>query len=219
MSASLQETIGYHFRDPQLLALALTHPSQLGPNNQRLEFLGDSVLGAVVAHVLYEQFPNEKEGDLARRLAALVCGETLAAAAREIGLGEHLTLGLSERQSAGHENASNLEDAMEALIGAMFLDGGFAAADAFIRPRWSALAQKIVSPPKDAKTALQEWAQGRGLPVPSYELLETTGPAHAPVFTVQVTVKGHAPAAASAPGKRAAEQSAAAALLAQLGEA
>ncbi|NBX03354.1 MAG: ribonuclease III [Alphaproteobacteria bacterium] len=193
-----------------LLHLALTHPSLAKEqSNQRLEFLGDSVLGAVVAHLLYQLFPNEQEGELARRLAALVRGETLTLIAREIDLAAALRLAAGEAR----DNSSNLEDALEALIGAIYLDGGFDAASSFITPRWKPLAEKTIAPPKDAKTALQEWAQGRGLPIPVYSVLETTGPAHAPLFTVEVQVQGQAPTSAQANAKRAAEQLAAAELL------
>jgi ribonuclease-3 len=213
---TLEERIGYRFRNDTLLALALTHPSVLhAPSNQRLEFLGDAVLGTIVAHILYDLFPTEQEGELARRHASLVRGETLTAVAREIGLGEALSIGVSE-QSGGRNNASNLEDALEALIGAIYIDGGFEAAKGFITPRWTQMAERITAPPKDAKTALQEWAQARGLPVPAYTLVGTTGPAHAPEFTTQVTVQGYAPAQAQAASKRAAEQLAAGLLLQQL---
>lgn len=214
---ALQQRIGYRFKNETLLKLALIHPSlNKGENNQRLEFLGDSVLGAIVAQIVYELYPSEQEGELARRHAALVRGETLAAAAREIGLGEALSMTGSEQQGGGRENNSNLEDAFEALVGALYLDGGWQAAEDFIKPRWLVLAQNIKAPPKDAKTALQEWAQARGLPVPTYTLLETVGPAHAPEFTIEVVVKGYDGAQAKAASKRTAEQMAAEQLLGKL---
>ena len=156
---NLAAMLGYEFRDEGLLSRALSHPS-LGKegSNQRLEFLGDAVLGLVVAEMLYALYPTEQEGELARRLAALVRGETLAQAARDIGLGEVIKMSASEAASGGREAASNLEDAMEALIGALYLDGGIEAAKAFILPRWEKLAATLASPPKDAKTSLQEWA-------------------------------------------------------------
>lgn len=206
--------LGHSFKDASLLDLALTHPS-LGksPNNQRLEFLGDAVLGAIVAKLLYDTYPDEPEGELARRHAALVRGETLAAVARELGLGEALKVAASEARAGGRETASNLEDALEAVIGALYLDGGLEAAEQFILPRWQELAKSITTPPKDAKTALQEWAQARGLPVPAYTLKSSTGPAHAPTFTIEVALPGHPPAEAEAASKRAAEQLAAEILL------
>ena len=210
---ALQSRIGYTFHDEALLKLALTHPSLArGHSNQRLEFLGDAVLGMVVAHILYALFPDEQEGALARRQAALVRAETLTQVAREIELADALMIASSETR----DNASNLEDALESLIGAIYLDGGFTAVQHFIVPRWTELAQDIAAPPKDAKTALQEWAQGRALPVPVYTLLTSTGPAHAPVFTIEARVQGHEPTEAQASSKRAAEQIAAAKLLERL---
>ena len=210
---ALQSRISYSFRDEALLKLALTHPSLAkGHSNQRLEFLGDAVLGAIVARILYAMFPTEQEGELARRHAALVRAETLTQIARDIELGDALCIASSEVR----DNASNLEDALEALIGALYLDGGFEAAEAFIVPRFSELAKKVAAPPKDAKTSLQEWAQGRGLPIPSYKLLETVGPAHAPLFTIEASVSGYDTTQAKANSKRAAEQLAAAQLLERL---
>jgi len=214
---ALLTRISYHFRNSGLLTLALTHPSVArAQNNQRLEFLGDAVLGLVVARILYDLYPGEQEGELARRHAALVRGETLTDVAREIALGDALHIGASETQGGGRDNASNLEDALEALIGAIYLDGGMEAAEAFIVPRWTEMARKTEAPPKDAKTALQEWAQARGLPVPNYALVESTGPAHAPQFTIEVTVQGYPPAQAQAASKRVAEQAAAGMLLEKL---
>lgn len=214
MTDALQERLSYHFRDEKLLLLALTHPSVIKKqSNQRLEFLGDAILGAIVARILYDLFPNEKEGELARRHAALVCGETLTQVARDISLGEELSIGVSETQAKGRQNASNLEDALEAVLGAIYLDGGFAAAEAFVVPRWSELARRTQIAPKDAKTSLQEWAQARSLPIPSYRMLGSTGPAHAPLFTIEATVEGYAPVTAKAASKRQAEQIAASQLL------
>lgn len=213
----LQTRIGYRFRDPSLLRMALTHPSLAGQaSNQRLEFLGDAVLGAAVARLIYEMYPKDAEGELARRLSALVCGETLARVADELALGEALSMSASETQAGGRNNPTNLEDACESLIGALFLDGGYEAAEHFIRSRWKKLAEVIHSPAKDAKTALQEWAQARGLPVPAYAVLESSGPAHSPVFTVEARVEGHPPQSSTAGTKRAAEQQAARLLLSRL---
>lgn len=213
----LQEILGYVFRDAALLKLALSHPS-LGKaaSNQRLEFLGDAVLGLVVAEMLYQIYGKEQEGELARRHAGLVRGETLTAIAQEISLGDSLMLSSSEAGSGGRLAASNLEDALEALIGAIYLDGGLEAAKSFIIPRWRERAINLTTPPKDAKTSLQEWAQARGLPVPVYKLIEQTGPAHAPTFTIEVMVRNYPSRKASASSKRTAEQLAAEALLADL---
>lgn len=213
----LQEKISYSFLDISLLERALSHPSIANKaNNQRLEFLGDAVLGLVVAKIIYDLFPQEKEGELARRQASLVRGETLAQIAREIGLGDALKVALSEVQSGGRDNNSNLEDALEALIGAIYLDGGLTAAENFMLPRWSALAKTASSAPKDAKTALQEWAQGRGLPLPKYALVATIGSAHAPIFTIEASVEGFAPSRAQAASKKLAEHEAAKNLLEKL---
>ena len=211
---ALSEKLGYHFRNPELLKLALTHPS-LGKStsNQRLEFLGDAVLGLVIAEMLYTMFPTEQEGELARRHAALVRGETLTELASNMGLGAALQLSVSEAGAGGRLSSSNLEDALEALIGAVYLDGGIEGAKAFILPHWEARARAVITPPKDPKTALQEWAQARGLAVPTYNVLKQTGPAHAPDFTIEVTVTGYLPAQASAASKRLAEQIAAGKLL------
>lgn len=207
------------FRESSLVHQALTHPScaqkdgEVPFNNQRLEFLGDSVLGMVVAELLYHMYPNEQEGELARRFAGLVCGAQLVHVAREIGLDNALILSESEEENDGRNNASNLEDACEALIGAIYLDSGFEAAKQFILQHWHGLAQSVSEPPKDAKTALQEWAQARGLPLPNYRLIKEDGPSHAPEFTIEVSVKGRGNAQATASSKKAAEREAASLLL------
>ncbi len=211
---ALNTLLGYQFQNSTLLTLALTHPSfNKTTNNQRLEFLGDAVLGLVVAHMLYEAFPSESEGELARRQAALVRGETLVEIAKEAALGTHLQLSASEIASGGRETDSNLEDMVEAIIGALYLDGGMAAATPFIQRHWQSKLESASAAPKDAKTSLQEWAQGRGLPLPVYTVIENSGPAHAPVFTIEVSVKGYPAAKATAASKRTAEQAAAKALL------
>lgn len=215
MSHPLEETLAYRFQSPSLLKRALTHRSLDGDNNQRLEFLGDRVLGLVVAHLLFEQFPNEQEGELARRHAALVNKHTLAEVAVALDLGSHLHLSGGEEASGGRENPSHLEDACEALIGALYLDGGFPAAQAFLERYWKPMLLSIKEPPKDAKTALQEWAQARGLALPDYVEIDRRGPAHAPEFEIEVRV-GENNARAIAGAKRTAEQAAAEKLLAEL---
>lgn len=210
------------FRESTLMKQALTHPScaqtrnDLPYNNQRLEFLGDAVLGMVVTQMLYEMYPHEQEGELARRLSALVCGERLVEVARSINLGDALILSASEEDHDGRNNPSNLEDACEALIGALYLDGGFEAAQQFIYQHWHDLAQSVTHAPKDAKTALQEWAQARSLPLPDYVVIDETGPAHAPMFTIEVRVKNNGQAQATAASKKLAERMAAEALLGKL---
>ncbi len=215
--------IGYDFHQPALLRQALTHPSAThgrhgaeSDNYERLEFLGDRVLGLIVADCLLARVPAESEGSLARRLAALVRRETLAEVAGEIGLGDHLILGPGEVEAGSHENASLLADACEAVIGALYLDAGLEAARAFVVARWTPHLEADLTPPQDAKTALQEWAQGRGLPLPEYREVAREGPPHEPVFTVEVEVREHPPAIGRGLSKRLAEQAAAESLLAHL---
>lgn len=208
------QAIGHRFRQPVFLLEALTHSStQAARNNQRLEFLGDSVLGLLVAEMLFDMYPAENEGHLAKRFSALVCGATLAQIARNIGLGEQLDIGTSEVQSDGRENDSTLEDACEALIGALYKDGGLEAARRFVRTHWHQLALAVDAPPKDAKTALQEWSQGQGFGLPVYEEISRSGPAHAPIFKVEVRVGNCTPTIGTGGAKRAAEQDAATAML------
>lgn len=217
----LDRRVGHRFADRRLLREALTHASAAGrpgrgrPSNERLEFLGDRVLGLVIAALLVERFPDDPEGALSRRQAALVRRETLAEIAAELDLGRWLTVAKSE-EHAGRSNPAILANGLEALIGALYLDGGLAAAEAFIHRHWNARVGAMAAPPRDAKTALQEWAQGRGLDRPSYEVLGIAGPAHAPCFEVAVRVADAPPAVATAPSKRAAEQAAAEALLERL---
>lgn len=219
---ALETTIGYVFSNKELLEEALSHPSggksrdKSAFNNQRLEFLGDAVLGLVIARLLFEMYPSENEGDLARRQAALIRGETLTEIAKSIHVGDFLRLSASEEAAGGRSNATNIEDACEALIGAMYLDGGLEEAEKFILAHWTERARSTATPPKDAKTALQEWAQARGLPLPGYQVVVSEGPAHAPIFTIEVSVQGFAPAAASGASKRVAEQLAAGQLLNRL---
>ncbi len=211
----LAERLGHRFARPELLREALTHASAgtaAARDYQRLEFLGDRVLGLVIADLLLRRHPEENEGALARRHVALVRAETLAEVADGIGLGAFLILSSGEDGSGARSNRGLLADACEALIGALYLDGGLPAAECFIESQWSQLLAASV-PERDAKTALQEWAQGRSLPLPDYTVLERMGPDHAPVFTVEVRVEGLPPARAEGPSKRIAEQSAAAMLL------
>jgi ribonuclease-3 len=225
-SAELTERLGHDFADPALLRSALTHPSTTparGPRRkgdagtyERLEFLGDRVLGLVIADLLFRAFPEENEGALAKRHAALVSRRSLARVAEQVGLGRHLFLSRGEEGSGGRRNAAVLADACEAVIGAIYLDGGLQPAARFIGRHWEPLMREDLRPPQDAKTALQEWAQGAGLPLPEYETVRKEGPAHKPVFAVEVRVEGHPPATATGRSKRVAEQAAATALLTQL---
>ena len=220
MLAELETLLGYQFSDKKLLALALTHRSLVRdggePSNQRLEFLGDSVLGLTIAEMLYHAFPDEAEGDLSKRLVSLVNGELLSVIAQEMRLGEHLTMGGGEEEQGGRQNPSNLEDACEALLGAVYLDGGLAAVQQIITRFWQPYAHAMKAPPKDAKTTLQEWAQARGLPLPDYILISSDGPSHAPLFVVEVAVKGQLAVRAEAGVKKQAERLAAEKLLSQL---
>ena len=219
--AELESALGYHFREKKLLALALTHRSLVRDggeaSNQRLEFLGDAVLGLTIADMLYQLFPGEAEGDLSKRLVSLVNGEQLASIAQAMQLGDYLSLSSGEEEQGGRINPSNLEDACEALLGALYLDGGLDAARAVIHRFWQPHATAMKSPPKDPKTALQEWAQGRGLPLPEYVLISSDGPSHAPLFVVEVRVQGLAPVRAEAGVKKQAERLAAEKVLAGLG--
>ncbi len=215
----LERLTGQTFRDPGLLQTALTHSSAGLPyDNERLEFLGDRVIGLVIAHLLYDAFPQEEEGDLAKRHAALVQGETLAQIAREINLGDILALSDAERTAGGADNDNILADALEATIGALYLDSGMDPCRGAIEKLWKDRIYLVKAPPQDAKTTLQEWAQGQGLPLPAYELTGREGPDHAPVFRIQVTVEGLSPASAEGSSRRAAEKEAARLLLEQLKE-
>ncbi len=219
---ALEAALGHCFADRALLETALVHRSVLGradearQSNERLEFLGDRVLSLVMAELLWRQFPDEPEGALARRHAVLVQRQALARVAETVGLGDHVSLSEAESAAGGGSNPAILADACEAVIAALYLDGGLAAAERFIESRWAPLVAEDPEPPKDPKTALQEWAQARGLALPDYQVAATEGPAHAPLFTVTVAVDGHPPAQADGASKRAAERDAAEALLSRL---
>ncbi len=220
--APLEEHLGHHFAEPALLDQALTHRSALrarGPvpeGYERLEFLGDRVLGLVVAELLIRRYPREQEGELTRRHTALVRRDALVRVARLIGLGEYLRLSKGEAGSGARESPTLLADALEAVIAALYLDGGIETARGFIMQFWDPLMAEDQHPPRDAKTALQEWAQGARLPLPNYETVASEGPSHEPLFTVSVSVAGEPAATAQGRSKRAAEQLAAAALLERL---
>jgi ribonuclease-3 len=208
--------LGHAFRDPGLLVQALTHASVASPtrpDNQRLEFLGDRVLGLAIAGALLEAFPEAAEGQLAPRFNALVRKETCAEVARGIGLGEVLKLGRSEMLTGGRKKDALLGDAMEAVIAAVFLDGGFAVARAVILSHWGPRVSRVAEDARDPKSALQEWVQARGLPLPDYVETGREGPDHAPRFTVDVRLSTGQRAQAHAKSKRLAEQEAAKALL------
>jgi ribonuclease-3 len=220
---ALETRIGYRFKDPAVLDCALTHISALPGvrdrlgSYQRLEFLGDHVLGLVVADMLFRSFPSADEGELSRRLADLVRKETCAEIARALDLGAAMRLGPSEANSGGRLRPAILADVCEALIGAIFLDGGYPAAAAFIEQFWHERMTKRRRPLRDSKTVLQEWAQARGLPTPVYREVERTGPHHDPEFRISVELPAFAPAEGLGRSKRAAEQAAAAAMLTREG--
>jgi ribonuclease III len=218
-SAEFEERIGYRFKDTALLEQALTHISALsGARNragsyQRLEFLGDHVLGLIVSDMLFRAFPRADEGEMSRRLADLVRKEACADVARAIDLGAAIRLGASENNAGGRNRIAILADVCEALIGAVFVDGGYPAASALIERLWGERMRTPARPLRDAKTVLQEWAQARGLPTPSYREVERSGPDHNPEFRVTVELPDRAPAEGLGRSKRAAEQAAAAAML------
>ncbi|MGK2870710.1 MAG: ribonuclease III [Alphaproteobacteria bacterium] len=211
----LEQRLGHRFRSSDLLPQALTHSSATGEssrNNERLEFLGDRVLALLVADLLLQHFPDASEGDLALRLNALVRRETCAAVALEVELGACLTLAPAEAASGGRDKPAILGDACEAVIGALYLDGGMAAARGFVEMRWTPRLTGLAAAPADAKSALQEWSQARKLGTPDYTVISRDGPDHAPVFVIEVQLPGHAPACGTGASKREAEQAAALAM-------
>ncbi len=221
--SGLEAALGHCFARGDLLATALTHVSGIQGGNarvqsyQRLEFLGDRVLGLAVSAMLYAEFPHATEGELSRRLADLVRRESCAEVAAMWEIGPYLRLGPGEVQSGGRGRQAILGDVCEAIIGAVFIDGGFEAASALVRRSWK---PRMLAPRRalqDPKTALQEWAQARGKPTPVYAETERSGPAHAPLFTVAVAVEGLQPAPGVGTSKRLAEQAAAEAFMSREG--
>ena len=211
--------IGHHFKRPELLVRALTHTSLASPtrpSNQRLEFLGDRVLNLVIAQALFEADRAADEGTLAPRYNALVRKETCADVARQVDLGEVLKLGRGEMATGGRRKNALLGDAMEAVIAAVYLDGGLAPAQDMVLRLWGDRIAKAEAQARDAKTALQEWVQARGQRPPAYVELDRSGPDHAPVFTIAVRLDGGEEEQAEAGSKRQAEQQAAAQLLQKL---
>ena len=219
--SALEERLGYRFKDIALLEQALTHKSAVTgrkhASNQRLEFLGDRILGLAVAEMLYQTFPGNLEGELSQRHTALVRNETCVEVALLLDLGAHLKLGAGERNSGGERNHSILGDACEAVMGAIFLDGGYEPAKNMIERYWRALMQATAQAPRDAKALLQEWALGRGLPVPHYREVERTGPDHKPSFRVALELPGILPVEGVGASKRDAEKAAASVMLAREG--
>ncbi|WP_353473697.1 ribonuclease III [Salipiger sp. H15] len=218
---ALEQRLGHRFDRPELLRRALTHSSMSGPgreDNQRLEFLGDRVLGLVMAEALLGEDRKASEGQLAPRFNALVRKEACAEVAREVDIGAALKLGRSEMMSGGRRKQALLGDAMEAVIAAVYLDGGFDKVREMILRLWGERVSTVEQDARDAKTSLQEWAQARGMTPPAYVETSRSGPDHAPVFTIEVRLASGQKAEATAGSKRKAEQEAAAALLAQVSE-
>jgi ribonuclease-3 len=213
----VEKIIGYKFKDPHWMERALTHSSTNDVfNYQRLEFLGDRVLGLVMAHALFEEFRGENEGGLAKRHTVLVQGSTLAVIGQAHGLGEHILLSNSERQSGGHLNENIISDVVESLIGAIYIDGGYEAARKVILTLWGDNIKTLEEAPQDPKTELQEWVQARGLELPHYEIIEKEGPDHAPSFVIQLTIEGYDPVTANGTSRRVAEKTAARTMLKML---
>ena len=217
-ASALEKTIGYKFKDRDLLERSLTHISAISGGNrgnsyQRLEFLGDHVLGLIISDMLFRSFPKADEGELSRRLADLVRREACADVARAIDLGVALRLGSSENNAGGRTRTAILADVCESLVGAVFVDGGYEAAVKLVGQLWGERMRTPVRPLRDPKTILQEWAQARGLPTPTYREVARTGPQHDPVFRVAVVLPGKESAEGVDRSKRAAEQAAAAEML------
>jgi ribonuclease-3 len=216
LAQALAPALGHAFADASLLRTALRHASAGPPTNERLEFLGDRVLGLLIADMLLSAHPDETEGNLAPRFNALVRLESCAAVASEAGLSDHIVMASSEARSGGRSKAAILGDACEAVIGALFLDGGLEAARAFVQRYWLGRLASVAGDMRDPKTALQEWAQGRSLGVPAYTQVARTGPDHMPSFRICVSVGEGLRAEGEGGSRRLAEQAAARALLAQL---
>ncbi len=220
--AALEKALGCKFRDQDLLVRALTHGSVRQSaskriDNERLEFLGDRVLGLVVAEHLHKSLPDVREGDLARRFNALVCGDTCADVGREVGLGQYLILSTSEADNGGREKDTILADAMEAVLGAVFLDRDFEAARRVVHAVWAERLEEIRTTKVDPKSALQEWAQSQSLRLPRYTEISRTGPDHNPCFVAEVVVEGLQPERGEGSSKRSAQQAAARTLLVREG--
>ena len=224
-TSAIEERIGHKFVDANLLVTAMTHVSALKPSRkrgesyQRLEFLGDHVLGLIVSDMLYRSFPNADEGEMSKRLADLVRKESCADVAKSLGLADDIKLGAVGAGAGARLRKSVLGDICEAVIGAVYLDGGYQAAFEFVERNWTERMKKPRQPLRDPKTVLQEWAQGKGLPTPVYREVERTGPHHDPQFRVAVDLPGLAPAEGVGGSKRAAEKVAASVMIEREGVA
>ena len=216
LAAWVESALGVRPRDLLLYERALTHGSHGGPSYQRLEFLGDRVLGLTIADWLYASYPHAPEGELSRRLNTLVTGPVCAEVGRAIGIAPQLRLGKQARDDGGSNSANILGDVVEALIGALYLDHDMTTAAAFIHAHWRERVEGHVSAPSHPKSALQEWAAANNRRAPSYTLVERSGPHHAPVFTVSASIGPAGEATATGTSKQEAETAAAAALLEML---
>lgn len=206
----LEDIIGYKFQNRHFLERALTHSSTNDDYNyQRLEFLGDRVLGLVIAHALFEEFRGENEGGLAKRHTALVQGTTCTIIGQAHNIGDFIILSDSERDAGGHLNENIISDVVESLLGAIYIDGGYEPAQKVILKLWGDNIKTLEEAPQDPKTELQEWVQARALALPHYEIIDKTGPDHAPVFVVRLTIDGFDPVAVDGPSRRQAEKTAA----------
>jgi ribonuclease-3 len=216
ISAFVSEALSHEPKDRALFEAALTHSSSRGTNYERLEFLGDRVLGLTIARWLYERFPNEPEGNLSRRFNTLVDRVTCSDIGRSIGLPAVIRLGKQARDDGANWSDTVVGDVVEALIGAVYLEGGFDEAEALIRRLWEPLVEEQRGVPKHPKSALQELAASRELPNPQYEVVSRTGAHHAPRFTVKVSIRSLGEAQAEGTSKQEAETEAAKALLSKL---
>ncbi len=214
--AKVEKCISYTFQDKALLQLALTHSSLGDINYERLEFLGDRVLGIIIAEDIYRRFEAEREGSLARRLSALVRKETLAEVSVESGLSQFVLVSEHEKYGQAYENESVFADVVESVLGAMYLDGGLDVCRAYIETNWGERLQTLEKPTADPKTALQEWLQARGMDTPDYVIAEKQGPDHAPEFTIEVQIQGVNSVSATGNSKRSAEKKAAKKMLTTL---
>jgi len=215
----LEEILGHTFGHTDVLRRAVTHASaepRAWNAYERLEFLGDRVLALIMAEHLLDRFPHEREGAIAKRHVGLVRREALSEIARQIGLGRFLIVSRGETEAGVRESETILSDAMEAVIGALYLDGGLEAARRFILNSWNPLVEAELRPPQDAKTTLQEWVQARKIPLPAYDTVGRDGPAHAPEFTIRVSVQGYGEMTGTGKSKRIAEQDAAGKMIAKL---
>lgn len=218
----IETLLGHSFKDKKLLKKALTHPSLVKDANaelrsyERLEFFGDAVLGLIIAEFLWRRFSDEAEGGLAKRHSVLVSGKMLAVIGAELNIGQYIFMTGGEEHAGGRVNKTNMENVLEALLGALYLDGGLEVATKFVSRHWFDHAVEMTDAPQDPKTQLQEWLQGNGCALPAYVVVNTEGPMHAPVFTVEVKVEGYEIVQGEGMSKKLAERDAATHLLTQI---